>query len=106
MPPPDYTGFWKLLYDWQTIIAGGAAIIGGVAAYSAGRIQARATREVGDRQIAAIKSALQAESIIKLMEKFDNGNFQEKRKRAAQACLNHLEAKNSGVVIEDILDFF
>jgi len=56
MPPPDYTGFWKLLYDWQTIIAGGAAIIGGVVAYVAGRIQARATRDAADRQIAAIKS--------------------------------------------------
>ena len=103
MPPPDYTGFWKLLYDWQTIIAGGAAIIGGVVAYVAGRIQARATRDAADRQIAAIKSTLQAESIIKLMDKFDSDEFQEKRKRAAQGCLNHLEEKNPGVVIEDIL---
>ena len=106
MSPPDYTGLWKLLYDWQTIIAGGAAIIGGVAAYSAGRIQARATREAADREIGAIKSTLQAESIIKLIDKFDSHDFQEKRKRAAQACLNHLEDKNPGVVIEDILDFF
>ena len=106
MPPPDYTGFWNLLYYWQTIIAGGAAIIGGVIAYSAGRIQARATREAADRQIAAIKSTLQAESIIKLMDKFDNGDFQEKRKHAAQACLNNLERKDPGVVVEDILDFF
>lgn len=106
MSPPDYTGLWKLLYDWQTIIAGGAAIIGGVVAYSAGRIQARATHEAADRQIVAIKATLQAESIIKLTDKFDSHDFQEKRKRAAQACLNHLEDKNPGVVIEDILDFF
>jgi hypothetical protein len=106
MPPPDYTGFWKLLYDWQTLIAGGAAIIGGVVAYVAGRIQARATRDAADRQIAAIKSTLQAESIIKLMDKFDSDEFQEKRKRAAHDCLNHLEEKNPGVAIEDILDFF
>lgn len=106
MPPPDYTGFWKLLYDWQTIIAGGAAVIGGLAAYSAGRIQARATREAADREIAAIKSTLQADSIIRLMEKFDNPDFQEKRKHAAQACLNHLEDKTPGIVIDDILDFF
>ncbi|MGC2202699.1 MAG: hypothetical protein WA633_21495 [Stellaceae bacterium] len=32
MPPPDYTGFWKLLYDWQTIIAGVAAFLGGLIA--------------------------------------------------------------------------
>ena len=29
MTPPDYTGFWKLLYDWQTIIAGVLALIAG-----------------------------------------------------------------------------
>ena len=32
MPPPDYTGFWKLLYDWQTIIAGGATLLVGLIA--------------------------------------------------------------------------
>jgi hypothetical protein len=50
MLPPDYTGFWKVLYDWQTIIAGAAAFIGGLAAYRAGQIQASATREAADRQ--------------------------------------------------------
>jgi hypothetical protein len=53
MSPPDYTGLWKLLYDWQTIIAGAAAILGGWIAYRAGVIQARATRESADKQIAA-----------------------------------------------------
>ncbi len=24
---PDYMGLWKLLYDWQTIITGGLAIL-------------------------------------------------------------------------------
>jgi hypothetical protein len=53
MSPLDYTGLWKLLYDWQTIIAGGAAILGGWIAYRAGVIQANATRESAGKQITA-----------------------------------------------------
>jgi membrane protein DedA with SNARE-associated domain len=57
-----YTGYWKLLYDWQTLVAGVlaifAAIIGGGAAYWAGRIQAKATRKAADRQEAAVKEQL------------------------------------------------
>jgi hypothetical protein len=52
------TDTWKLLYDWQTIITGGlailAAIIGGGMAYRAGVIQANATRKAADEQIAAV----------------------------------------------------
>ena len=51
--PPDYSGVWKLLYDWQTIIAGAAAIFGGWIAYRAGVKQAQATRELTDKQLAA-----------------------------------------------------
>lgn len=51
--PPDYIGIWKLLYDWQTIIAGAAAIFGGWIAYRAGVKQAQATRESTDKQLAA-----------------------------------------------------
>ena len=54
MPPPDYTGFLKVAYDWQTLITGAAAFIGGLVAYAAGRIQASATREAADRQLAAL----------------------------------------------------
>jgi hypothetical protein len=32
MPPPDYTGFLKLLYNWQTIIAGALALAAGLIA--------------------------------------------------------------------------
>jgi hypothetical protein len=43
MALPDHTGFFKLLYDRQTLIAGGlaivAAIIGAIAAYRVGRAQ-------------------------------------------------------------------
>jgi F0F1-type ATP synthase membrane subunit c/vacuolar-type H+-ATPase subunit K len=66
MPPPDYTGLLKLLYDWQTLITGAAALLGGLAAYVAGRIQASATREAADRQITAMarKDRLQARGIV------------------------------------------
>jgi hypothetical protein len=78
MPASDYAGLWKLLYDWQTIIAGAAAILGGGIAYRAGVIQAEATRQAAEKQTSAIKSALQAESIMKLMDKFDSEHFLEK----------------------------
>jgi hypothetical protein len=35
MPSPDYTGLLKVLYDWQTVIAGVLAIVGGFIAYRA-----------------------------------------------------------------------
>ena len=58
----DYTGLWKLLYDWQTIITGPlailAAVIGGGMAYWAGRVQAKATRTAADLQVAAINDQL------------------------------------------------
>jgi hypothetical protein len=58
----DYTGLWKLLYDWQTISAGGlavlAAVIGGGMAYWAGRVQANATRTAADLQVAAADAQL------------------------------------------------
>ena len=44
MPPPDYTGFWKLLYDWQTIIAGALALVAGIMAYAVGKKQVTAVR--------------------------------------------------------------
>jgi hypothetical protein len=53
MSAPDYTGVLKLLYDWQTIIAGAAAIFGGWIAYRAGVIQATATRQAAHTQLKA-----------------------------------------------------
>lgn len=53
MAPPGYTGAFKMLYDWQTIIAGGAAIVGGWIAYLAGLKQATATREAASAQVDA-----------------------------------------------------
>jgi hypothetical protein len=40
------------------------------------------------------------------MDKFDSELFLAKRKIAATACLAHLEGKNPGAEVEDILDFF
>jgi hypothetical protein len=37
---------------------------------------------------------MQAESVIKLMDKFDSPEFKVKRETAAHACLEHLEGKN------------
>lgn len=91
MSPPDYTGLCKVLYDWQTIIAGVVAFLGGLAAYKAGVIQAKATRQAADKQIAAIKSSLQANTMLSLMDKFDSKEFQEKLKNAAKACLDYLQ---------------
>jgi hypothetical protein len=57
-----YTGLWKLLYDWQTIIANIlailAAFIGGGMAYWAGRVQANATRTAADLQASAANAQL------------------------------------------------
>jgi hypothetical protein len=50
----DYTGLWKLLYDWQTLLAGAAAIFGGWLAYRAGVKQATATGDAAAIQIQAI----------------------------------------------------
>jgi len=59
----DYTGLWKLLYDWQTIIAGTlanlAALVGGGMAYWAGKVQANATRTAADLQVAAANTQLE-----------------------------------------------
>jgi hypothetical protein len=58
----DYTGLWKFIYDWQTLIAGAlailAAVIGGGMAYQAGRVQANATRRAADLQVAAMNAQL------------------------------------------------
>lgn len=49
MSPCDYTGLWKVLYDWQTIITGALAIvaagIGATAAYRVGNIQVAAAKQ-------------------------------------------------------------
>src|ERR1700693_5617423 len=91
----DYTGICKLLFDWQTLIAGLLALGAGILAYCAAQ-----------RQLRALKSTLQAESMIKLMEKFDSEAYEKKRETAAQACLSNLESRQPGTAVEDVLDFF
>lgn len=50
----DYTGAWNLLYDWQTLLAGGAAVFGGWLAYRAGVRQANETQNAARLQIEAM----------------------------------------------------
>ena len=68
MSPPDYTGVLKVLYDWQTLITGLLAIVSASIAY-------KATRQAADKQIAAIKSSVQADTLLRLMDRFDSEEF-------------------------------
>ena len=65
MPPPDYTGFLKLLYDWQTLITGWlaivAAIIGAWAAYYVGSAQMAAAKRKDRLQARCIAVAISPE---------------------------------------------
>jgi hypothetical protein len=65
MSPTDYTGFLKLLYDWQTIITGGlaivAAIIGAWAAYCIGNAQMAAAKRKDRLQAQCIAVAISPE---------------------------------------------
>jgi hypothetical protein len=64
MSPPDYTGVCKLLYDWQSLLAGVLAVIAGIAAYCAGRRQARAVEEQNSELKRAEKRRLAREELI------------------------------------------
>jgi hypothetical protein len=44
MTPTNYTGLGRMLYDWQTIIAGVLALVAGIMAYAVGRKQVTAVR--------------------------------------------------------------
>jgi hypothetical protein len=55
--PADLT-WYKLLDDWQTMIAGVLALIAGIAAYRAGRQQANATLQASKEQVAAADAQL------------------------------------------------
>ena len=55
--PADLT-WYKLLDDWQTMIAGMLALIAGIAAYRAGRQQATATLQASKEQVAAVNAQL------------------------------------------------
>lgn len=57
---------YKLLTDWGSLIGGILALVAGAAAYFAGRLQAKATREAADRQVDAMtrKDRQEAQGII------------------------------------------
>jgi multidrug efflux pump subunit AcrA (membrane-fusion protein) len=54
--PADLT-WYRLLTDWGGVIGGGFALIAGVAAYLAGRAQARATQSAADVQAKATRQS-------------------------------------------------
>jgi hypothetical protein len=55
---PADLSWYKLLDDWQTMIAGVLALIAGIAAYRAGRQQANATLQASKEQVAAVNAQL------------------------------------------------
>jgi hypothetical protein len=61
----EYTGAWKHLYDWQSLIAGSLAFIAGLVAFFAGLIQAKATRRAAETQVESAERTkrLQAKGI-------------------------------------------
>jgi hypothetical protein len=89
---PNYTGFYRLLYDWQTSIVGTLGIIATVVTVFV--------------TVYRLKVTLQTESLLKLIEKFDSETFGEKRIAATKACLSGLESKDPGDDVDDLLDFF
>ena len=50
---PEFVGIWRLLYDWQSLIAGLLAFGAGILAYMAGCVQAKATRQAAKMQMEA-----------------------------------------------------
>jgi hypothetical protein len=57
------------------------------------------------RQIGGLKSALQAETLLKLLDRFDSVPFRERRRTAATACLSQ-GRDPAGAALDDVLDFF
>jgi len=69
-----YTGFWKLIYDWQTIIAGAlaliAALIGAKAAYQVGNSQMLASKNRDQLQARCLAVAV-APEIMQIKADFE-----------------------------------
>jgi hypothetical protein len=103
---PESVTVYRLLTDLGSLIGGIFALLAGAAAYLIGHRQAKATKEAANKQIAASKSSLQAQTMLNLMDKFDSETFKEKRQMAARACLSKLEGKKLGNEVTQILDFF
>jgi hypothetical protein len=74
--------------------------LGAIGAAIGAMVTARATRQ----QVQAFTLALKAETMLKLLEKFDGDNYVAIRKTAAMACLLHLDDKEPGATVEPILD--
>jgi len=100
--PPDYTGLCKLLYDWQTLIAGGLALFAGVVTVCgtlrSAKRQVKATNDAADRQITAAQeqtaAAQHQTAVMRDMER-------RRISREGYAFYAMLEAA-MGAVIEDV----
>jgi len=57
-------------------------------------------------QARRLKTSLQFETLSRIVERFENNSYQEKRKSAALTCLKNLKKRKPGVEVEDVLDFF
>jgi len=69
----EYTGFLKVLFDWQTVLAGLLALAAGLLAYWAAQGQVRATKEQMRQSQREIKRQL-ASKVIIAASLLDQGN--------------------------------
>jgi hypothetical protein len=94
MSPPDYTGVWKVLYDWQSLLAGVLALIAGIAAYCAGRRQARAVEQQNSELKRAENRRLAREELIAVrLFEADLARIEEDTTRITNT-LNHPQYDN------------
>jgi hypothetical protein len=73
---------------------------GAIGAATGAIITAWTTRQ----QVKALTLSLKAETMLKLLDKFDGDEFLDIRKTAAKVCLCHLDDRNPGAIVEPILD--
>jgi hypothetical protein len=101
--PPDLT-VYKLLTDWGSLIGGLFALLAGVAAYLAGRTQAKATHEAAQAQIEAIRRSEDRE-----LEALKKSLATEIRQLASSSfgvhtSLKHLAVKPSGTITSRMVE--
>src|SRR5271166_1089022 len=98
MPPPDYTGVLKVLYDWQTLITGILALIAALATI-------RATIKAANREISAAQEQTRvAQEQTRVAQEQIAVTVRVERQRIAResyAFFAMLEAA-MGAVVEDI----
>ena len=84
-----------------TLVIATVAAIAGVAA----AIGAIITAAVSWRQVQGFRASLQAETMLKLLDRFDSDSFRQTRETAATACVSQ-NPDAAGAAVEDVLEFF